>query len=152
MANPFPFTAGQVLTAAQMNGIGENVSFTPSLLGITLGNGTASATYTRSNQQIHLQVIIAFGSTTSVTGTMGIILPVLGTTAEVNCPIGVARMLDNGVGYFAGHMYLAATNTVYLTALGVAGTYATDIFSSSTVPMTWTVNDQLGFAINYTAA
>jgi len=29
MANPFPFTAGQVLTAAQMNGIGETTSFTP---------------------------------------------------------------------------------------------------------------------------
>lgn len=152
MANPFPFVSGAVLTAAQLNGIGENTTFTPTLQGITLGNGTVTASYTRSQKQIHLQCIIVFGSTTSVTGTIGITLPVTGTSAEVNCAIGNARILDNGTGYFAGHMYLAATTVTYLTALGVAGTYATDVFSSSTIPMTWAVNDQLGFSINYTAA
>lgn len=152
MANPFPFVASTVLTASQLNGIGENVSFTPSFTGITLGNGTTAATYTRCNQQIHLQVKLTFGSTTAVTGTMGLTLPVLGTSAEVNCAIGVARILDSGAGYFSGHMYLAATNTVYLTAINTAGTYAVDVFSSATIPMTWAVNDELNFSINYTAA
>jgi hypothetical protein len=152
MANPFPFVSGAVLTAAQLNGIGENTTFTPTLQGITIGNGTITASYTRVQKQIHLQVFITFGSTTAVTGTMGITLPVTATSAEVNCSIGTARILDSGTGYFAGHMYLAATTVTYLTALGATGTYATDLFSSSTVPMTWAVNDQLGFSINYTAA
>jgi hypothetical protein len=152
MANPFPFTAGQVLTAAQMNGIGENVSFTPSLAGITLGNGTVSATYTRANQQIHLQVKVTLGSTSSVTGTMGVTLPVLGTTAEVDSAIGVARIFDSGVGFFDGIVYMAATNTAYVTALNTAGTYSVSTFTSATVPMTWAVNDRLAFSIEYTAA
>jgi hypothetical protein len=152
MANPFPFTSGQVLTAAQMNGIGENTTFTPSFTGITLGNGTATASYTRVQKQIHLQVLVTFGSTTSVSGTIGLILPVTATSSEVNCAIGNARILDSGSGYFSGQIYLAATTTVYLTLQNTTATYAVDTFSSATVPMTWAVNDQLGFAINYTAA
>ena len=152
MANPFPFVANTVLNASQLNGIGENVAFTPSLNGITLGNGTATATYSRSNQQIHLQVIIVFGTTTSVTGTIGLNLPVNGTTAEINCAIGNARILDNGTGYFSGQFYLSTTAITFLTAQNTTGTYAVDTFSSSTVPMTWANLDQLGFSINYTAA
>ena len=53
MANPFPFTAGQVLTAAQMNGIGEaTIAYTPTISNGTLGNGTMSAYYSRVNKLV----------------------------------------------------------------------------------------------------
>ena len=83
---------------------------------------------------------------------MGVTLPVLGTTAEVDSAIGVARILDSGVGFFDGIVYMAATNTAYVTALNTAGTYSVSTFTSATVPMTWAVNDRLAFSIEYTAA
>ena len=45
MANPFDFSAGAVLTAAQLNQIGDYESWTPTLTNITLGNGTVNAHY-----------------------------------------------------------------------------------------------------------
>jgi hypothetical protein len=45
MASPFPFTSGQVLTAAQLNGIGETTSYTPTV-SFTGGSGY---TYTLNN-------------------------------------------------------------------------------------------------------
>jgi len=38
MASPFPFTSGQVLTAAQLNGIGETTTYTPTI-AVTGGSG-----------------------------------------------------------------------------------------------------------------
>ena len=152
MANPFPFVSGSVLYASQLNGIGENVSFTPTLTGITLGNGTATATYTRSNQQIHLQLQVTFGSTTAATGTIGLTLPVAGTSAEVNTAIGAVRILDSGSAFYDGLVYLAATTLVYVTVTNVASTYAISTVANATTPMTWAVNDRLAFSINYTAA
>ena len=67
MANPFPFVAGDVLTAADMNGIGEWTSYTPVLTASTtnptLGTGsTVIGSYARIQDLIIYRFYIGFGS------------------------------------------------------------------------------------------
>lgn len=73
MANPFPFTSGQVLTAAQMNGIGEWTTYTPILTATvtnpTLGTGAISAgAYARVQNLIIYRFAIIFGSSGVIAG------------------------------------------------------------------------------------
>jgi hypothetical protein len=73
MANPFPFVAGNVLTAAQLNGIGEWTSYTPVLTATTTnptyGTGaTATGSYARVQNLIIYQFNIYFGTPGFVAG------------------------------------------------------------------------------------
>ena len=70
MANPFPFVAGSVLTAAELNGIGEAwTSYTPVWTGSTtnpaIGNGTISGKYCQVNKLVVARINVVFGSTTT---------------------------------------------------------------------------------------
>lgn len=74
MANPFPFTAGQVLTAAQLNGIGEWLFYTPTLTASvtnpTLGtSGVQSGSYARIQNLIVARFIIIFGTSGVAAGS-----------------------------------------------------------------------------------
>jgi hypothetical protein len=73
MANPFPFVAGEILTAADMNGIGEFISYTPILTATTtnptLGIGAiTSGGYWRVNQLVIYRFAVIFGSSGVVPG------------------------------------------------------------------------------------
>ena len=50
MANPFDFTAGNTLTAAQLNQIGDFESFTPSWTNVTVGNATQQGKFAQVNE------------------------------------------------------------------------------------------------------
>ena len=65
MANPFDFSSGAVLTAAQLNQIGDFETFTPSFQNITLGNGTVQGRFAEVNEVVFWQVFFDAGSTTS---------------------------------------------------------------------------------------
>ena len=70
MANPFPFVANTVLTAAQLNGIGEAwTSYTPVWTAATtnpaIGNGTISGKYCQVNKLVVARINVTFGSTTT---------------------------------------------------------------------------------------
>jgi hypothetical protein len=70
MANPFPFTAGQVLTAAQMNGIGERTAFTPTVSSVTGAIFVAGA-LDCSYMRVQKAVIVEFDITITSIGTAG---------------------------------------------------------------------------------
>ena len=83
MANPFPFVAGSVLTAAELNGIGEWLSYTPVLTATTtdptLGTGSSSVGgYSRIQNLIVYRFSIAFGSSgvNAGSGSYEVSLPV----------------------------------------------------------------------------
>ena len=66
MANPFPFSVGAVLTAAQMNSIGEaGIAYTPTWTGTggtpTLGNGTLSGVYQQVNKLVFFSFSFSVG-------------------------------------------------------------------------------------------
>jgi hypothetical protein len=101
MANPFPFTSGQVLTAAQMNSIGEAwTSFTPVWTSTgtqpAIGNGTLVGKFCRINKLVIGSIALISGSTTNFgTGSYLFNFPV--TAASPIFAFGI--MLSEGVYY-----------------------------------------------------
>ena len=139
MANPFPFVAGDVLTAAELNGIGEAVSFTPTFSGFTLGNGTATASYVLVNKLCFMTLKVTLGSTSSVTSNIAVNLPFTATQSVLfgsNAVIG-----DTGTANYVGFVYQAGTTQVFLFIQNVAATYPTRVGTSPTIPMTWANTD-----------
>ena len=117
MANPFPFTAGQVLTAAQLNGIGEAwTSYTPVIKG---GATTVTATmnyakYARINKIIIVQVDATVTSAGAANGTITVSLPtgldLINSSGFTT--IGNFFVTDLGVAFYAGAAVPASTTTV----------------------------------------
>jgi len=151
MATPFPFTTGQVLTAAQMNSIGETVSYTPALTNITLGNGTMSARYVLINNFVHYEGKINFGTTTSISGTNPqIALPF--ASAQSFQIAGSVIYADSGVATFSGLPFIISTGTIYLYIQNFATTYGNEVAVSATVPFTWGNADSITWSVHYAKA
>jgi hypothetical protein len=152
MANPFPFIASTVLTAAQMNGIGETTSFTPTWSNVTVGNGTLNyATYVRVQNLVFVQVQFTLGSTSAVTGNAFIAAPVTPANG-VQGPCGVATFGD--VSASATYTGVTSMNIGFLQAIpvNVAGTYGVFAPTSATIPFTWTTGDIIQFEASYRVA
>lgn len=152
MPNPFPFSAGQVLTAAQMNGIGEAATaFTPTFTGYTRGNGTSQSYYTRVNKLVFVSCFETLGTTSSVTGSITMTLPVTASRIS-SIPTSRAYIEDNGILLYWATVLPAATTAVTLSTDLTNGTYANNGGTSATVPMTWGNLDKFQFAFVYEAA
>lgn len=153
MANPFPFVSGAVLTAAQLNGIGETTTYTPTWTNLSIGNGVQSWKYTRVNNNITIVGSLVFGTTTSVTGIITHSFPVLADTTTNTAIIGIASAQSTGVGTYPVSIYQLSTNSFGIYAIGTAATYAGPISAtSSTVPITWKSTDELRLVLTYKAA
>jgi hypothetical protein len=122
MANPFPFVAGSVLTAAELNGIGE----------------------------VYVYVKETLGSTSSVTGVITMTLPIAAVRAQA-AQMARARIDDTGAQVYWGTTF-SGTSTVILFADNSSGTYTTFANTSATVPMTWASTDAFQFAFVYEVA
>jgi hypothetical protein len=152
MANPFPFVAGSVLQANQLNGIGEAaVTFTPTFAGYTRGNGTSIAFSMRVNKLVYVYVKETLGSTSSVTGAITLTLPIAAVRAEA-VQMGRSRIDDTGTTIFWGTTQSANTTQCVLFADNASGTYTTFASTSATVPMTWATTDAFTFAFVYEVA
>jgi len=153
MATPFPFVSGQILTAAQMNSIGESVAFTPSISNLTIGNGTRTGTYVLINKTVYFQANVTFGTTTTLVGNADITLPVAPTgrtlfdTINISCNFIKASPTAIYLGYG-----LVVGSTVRLVATLTNGTYAVQADLSATAPFTWGNNDMITVAGNYQIA
>ena len=152
MANPFPFVANTVLTAAQLNGIGEAaVTFTPTFTNYTRGNGTSVAYYMRVNKLIYLYLKETLGSTSSVTGAIQLTLPVTAArTQAIETTRG--RIEDVGANNYWSTALADSTTAVILYAELTSGTYNALQGISATIPMTWTSTDNFSMAFVYEAA
>jgi hypothetical protein len=152
MANPFPFVAGEILTAAELNGIGETVSFTPTWSNLTVGNGTLNyATYVRVQNLVFVQVQFTLGSTSAVTGNAFIAAPVTPANG-VQGPCGVSVFADASAS--ATYTGVTSMNIGFLQAIpvNVAGTYGLFAPTSATIPFTWATGDVLQFEATYRVA
>ena len=159
MANPFPFTAGQVLTAAQLNGIGEAfTSFTPAWTAVTtnpaIGNGTLTGAYTQVNKLVFARYTLLIGSTTTFgTGDYRFSFPITANNLNnFSAIFSSCFMYDSNVG----QMYSATASMVNLGT-----TFRLNAFPNSTqtvtpfgptAPFTLAVNDEIYFTICYEAA
>ena len=144
MANPFPFSAGDVLTAADLNSIGERVAFTPSWTNFTPGNATENWYYVRVNQMLFVFGITRLGSTSSVSGSIRIDVPVGQRTNQFyNC--GVLQLRDdststNYAGVFRSRDS-SGNNLIDLLYHEVSGSLIAEPSCNASSPFTWTTDD-----------
>ena len=145
------FTAGQILTAADLNLIATWTTFTPSFTGVTLGTGSSN-----TGQYCELNNIL-FIRTKTILGTGGSFTnPVLtvpasrvmtGTPTMLWMPSMHGVMIDAGVNSYALAVIHNSTTTLGVYAQTASGTYVTwSSAVSSTVPFTSGVNDYLELA------
>jgi hypothetical protein len=160
MANPFPFVAGEVLTAADMNGIGEWTSYTPVLTATTtnptLGTGSsATGAYARVQNLIVYNFQILFGSSgvNAGSGNYKVSLPVTSnaTSAFYNATNGQTAFFDSSANsvYFSPAWLESTTNLTLLYQGAFNGNMAN---ISDTTPVIPGANDAISGLVIYRAA
>ncbi len=150
------FSPGNVLTAAQMNAIGENLSviggawtsYTPTWTNLTVGNATQASAYIAAGKLYVVRIKLTFGSTTSISGIPEFTLPNsasydsdyttaahlgLGAMNDVSGPVTTGCVIFPGTVATRARFLIQQTSATYLT-------YAA---ASATIPFTWTTGDQL---------
>jgi hypothetical protein len=160
MANPFPFVAGEVLTAADMNGIGEWTSYTPvltaSVTNPTLGTGSAqTGSYARIQNLIIYRFFIRFGSSgiSAGSGSYRVSLPVAasGTTQFYEVNNGQTGFYDASLAtVYYSQAWIANAN--YLTILTQNAFNGSNLDWTPTVPVTIAANDAVTGFVIYQAA
>ena len=136
MATFGTFTAGQVLTASELNAAGAYTSYTPTFAGFTLGNGTINfAKYTKFNKLVHVWGQVTLGSTSVMTGPLDVSLPAtaVGPVLTVG---GNCQFYNNALLYF-GQLIHITTTSIRLVAINSTGTYAFNTDIGAAVPFSW---------------
>jgi hypothetical protein len=156
MANPFPFSVGAVLTASQMNGIGEWTDYTPTWTATTtnpaIGNGTIVGRYARIQNLVMVQFNITFGSTTTKgSGQYRISLPVTAaTTLSQYSVLGSGYLLDaSAASVWTTAILVPASSTTTVGIKITGGSYG-DV--TDTNPFTFTNGDEINGTFFYKAA
>lgn len=140
MATLGTFTAGQVLTAAELNAIGTWTAFTPSWENLTVGNGTQDFYYAQINDVLHIVGRLTFGSTTAITGGfIRFASPVGNLNAEW---IGQTILRDEGTASRAG-ICVTSGNNVIIQYFSVSGTFVNIANVNATAPHTWATTDHI---------
>lgn len=121
-------------------------TYTPTLTGVTLGNGSIAGVYQRIGKLCAFGVVLTFGSTTSVSGQIGISLPFLAASASTTRYSMNVRLVDTGTAVYNGIGTIAGgADRVNMWAILASGTY-TSISSSptsATIPHTWANTDEI---------
>lgn len=154
---PPTFSAGAILTAAQMNtylrdnfkAIGDAwTSYTPTWGSIgtapTLGNGTIVGKYTQVGKLIKGRIELTIGSTSTVgTSVYTLTLPV-DAAVSANVAIGTALFFDTSAPEYYQHIaYRAATGA------GILALAATATRWSATSPVVPATGDVIGVSFEY---
>lgn len=130
---------------------GPWAAFTPVWNNLTVGNGTNVGQWTRAGRTVHFTVLLAFGSTTSIPGDVGLVPPVPavnpgGGVGRFVCP---AQYLQSGVREWigAGHL-MDVTDRILLrhTESGNAGNV------NATNPFTFITGHEIRISGTYQAA
>jgi hypothetical protein len=155
---PETFTAGQTLTAASMNAISGNLDavggawsdWSPTWTNFTVGNGTVAGKYIKAGRLVVFSLVLTFGSTSSVAGTIGLTPPAAArATLTGNFTI---HLDDAGTALYVGYARLNDVNRIDIGSLNAAGTYLRDGATSATVPFTWGTGDRIILNGEYEAA
>jgi hypothetical protein len=146
MATFGTFTSA-VLTAAELNTAGGAwTTYAPTYTNFSLGNGTlAAAKYEQIGRSVHVKVEIVLGSTSSVTGLIGISLPVTGASSGAD---SCGMITETGTGNKVAFVIWSTTRADLYYLDAAAAITAT----SATVPHTWGDTDVFRFHFTYEAA
>lgn len=153
MANPFPFTAGAVLAAADLNNIASVEAWSPSFSsGVTVGDGTFDAGYIRVNNLIVAYGTFTLGTTSAVTGEIVLIPPVQAAQTYELAVGTTVQFRDASISrHFLGGGSPLGTSTVRLRYLNNGFPGRLDS-CSATLPFTWVSTDRIVWNMVYEAA
>ena len=154
MANPFPFVAGDVLTAAELNGIGEaTTAYTPTATNFTLGNGTITGRFTQVNKLVYGLVNIVLGSTSAITGNMTISFPVTASTNSASLVVGGGFFFDTSTSEtYLGFSFRSSTTAFSPWLIGSGGTFSARGIINATAPVAFANGDSITYQFTYEAA
>ena len=142
MANPFDFSAGAVLTAAQLNQIADFEAKTPSWeTGITVGNATQVLKVAQINEICMFELEFEAGSSTSFSSSAFKLdidnssMPASATELTY-AVIGGGWCRPQNSTIYATQVVLNSGN-ILMYAQKANATYTTVTFLKSTIPETW---------------
>ena len=126
-------------------------TYTPTLGGVTLGDGSIPVKRysVDENRWVDCDVVVAFGTTSAVTGRVTISLPVEAAPGAV--PRASAWFGDSGATNYQAFVTMDAT-TAYLDALNASTTYGSLAISGAGVPVALGNLDTIVLGIRYLAA
>lgn len=134
------------------------VVWTPTIGNMTIGNGTMLASYTVSGGRCFVRVSVVFGSTTTITATPSITLPLAAASAYggtgLQNYVGGVRATDAGVNNYIGNVSLWATDItkVVIDRFVVSGANVLTSSYNATTPFTWGNGDCWSASFDYELA
>lgn len=134
----------QNLATSVQSAINGRSSYTPTLNNITIGNGSVFGYSARSGGVIIDEILITFGSTTTVSGNISVAaLPVSEYNSWSSLAGGFVSFYDSSAT--TTYQGIAITSGSVITPMieNVSGTYPTLVSVNATVPFTWAVGDKL---------
>jgi len=136
--------------------LGTYTAYTPTFVNVTAGNGTTSGAYCRVNSFVHYYGSFTLGSTSAVTGSISIVLPI-NINADVAVgvsTIGIMNLQDTSANttYQGIARYNASSNSCFAGVLRTDGTFGAWQGPNATNPMTWATGDSINFYLYYRAA
>lgn len=126
-------------------------SYTPTPTNLTLGNGTLSCYYHRSDGYCDVYYDLTFGTTTTISGTLGLTIPVTAAT-QAGIVVGNVILNDNGTATYLGQAYLATTSRLDVGVVATGSTYGTFTALGANTPHTWASTDFIHVGIRYRMA
>jgi hypothetical protein len=152
MATLGTFTAGQVLTAAELNAIGTWTTYTPTVANLTLGTGgSVTGRYAVINKIAFLELVFTLGTGASASGQIQLGTPSGVAPSTLNF-FGRGLSRPTGAGTFYWHTlrttFGAGGQVILYTDL--TSTASTSLGSTSaTVPATWASGGTFAGSIVY---
>jgi len=148
MANPFPFSSGDVLTAANLNSIGEMTSFTTTATNISISS--QDCWFCQVNELVVARYYVVFSSAAS--GNILLSLPVAMTGYSAAYPAGAMGygLCVDATGSNAYEMQLARDLSTTTNMRFFSQAYGS-AFSQvdNTTPFTWASGDTMRFTTIY---
>jgi hypothetical protein len=139
--------------------IGTYTAYTPNFADFTLGNGTVTAKYCQVNDFVHVIGSIVLGSTSSVTGNLGIGMnfnadAIYYTPSVWTMEMGTATLYDASVGTIYYGIVAGANNNKIMQIFSQAAnaTYVGRGLCNATTPFTWAVGDQIKWNVLFKKA
>jgi len=140
---------GNAIDTSTGNGLLTWTPYTPTLSGMSLGNGTVTFRYAKIGKIVHIRGVVTFGTTSTMTGPVDISLPV--SLSAVGYAFGQSF---GNANYYSSLFYgtnVFVGNIAYLrpVVFNAASTYLTNSDLSATIPFTWNNGKQMFISCAY---
>ncbi len=133
--------------------LGAGTAYTPTFVNLTVGAGTIDFRSWRVGNQVHVVGRFVMAADSSISGAPTFTLPTPAVAVtQTRQNRGLSTFYDSGTETYYGTVALDSTTVASCRKLGVTGSNVITSAISSTVPMTWTTNDEYLVDFWYEAA